>query len=248
MAAKRPSKDRQATRAVALRGSLREHLRVTAHRISISFCPNPPQQSPQRIRLQRHAPRRRRKSRPRHVNEHRAAAAGNARPGVVVDFDNQIIEMVGAAQPVAGLSGRQPEGPIVAPVGRILAPGIVRPDSPDRQPRDRPRSAVGPPPQPHQPKPAARRCAVAFALVGQDAAAAERHRQCQRPGDQPSFGPVARPGPHPQRLQGSRRHARMPRMRRNKVARRPLTKRAARAYDITKCVLRCGNFAYCPAP
>jgi hypothetical protein len=30
---------------------------------------------------------------------------------------------------------------------------------------------------------------------------------------------------------------------RNKVARPPLTKRAARAYDFTKCVLRRGKFA-----
>ena len=40
------------------------------------------------------------------MDEHRAAAAGDARPGVVVDLDDEIVELVGAPQPVAGLAGR----------------------------------------------------------------------------------------------------------------------------------------------
>jgi hypothetical protein len=40
------------------------------------------------------------------MDKHGTAASGNTRPRVVVDFDNQIIEMVGATQPVAGLAGR----------------------------------------------------------------------------------------------------------------------------------------------
>ena len=209
---------------------------------------NPPQKPPKRTGLQRHTPHRRCKSRPGNVDEHRAAASSHARPCVVVDFDNQIIKMVGSAQPVAGLSGHQPEGPIVAPVRRIFAPSIVRPDSLDRQARGRARPAVSSPPQPHQPESAARGGAVALALIRQDATAAKGNRQGQWAGDQPAFGVVARPDSHPQGLDSSRRHVpRVPNAR-NKVRRQPLTKRAARAYVITKCVLRCGNFAYCPAP
>ena len=57
------------------------------------------------------------KSWPGHVDEYGAAAAGDARPGVVVDFDDQIVEVVGAAEPVAWFIGRAPERSVVAPVG-----------------------------------------------------------------------------------------------------------------------------------
>ena len=40
---------------------------------------------------------------PGQMDEHRAAAAGDARARVVVDFDNEIIEMIVAPEPVAGL-------------------------------------------------------------------------------------------------------------------------------------------------
>jgi hypothetical protein len=67
------------------------------------------------------------------MQEYSAAATGNARPSVVVDFDNQIVEAVGAPQPVAWFIGRPVEGPVVAPIGRIFAPGVVRANAPDRQ-------------------------------------------------------------------------------------------------------------------
>ena len=41
------------------------------------------------------------------MQKHRAAAAGDARPGVVVDLDDEIVEMIVAAQPVAGLARRR---------------------------------------------------------------------------------------------------------------------------------------------
>ena len=42
---------------------------------------------------------------PGHVNEHGAAAAGDARPGVVVDLDDDVVERVGAGEAVAGGAG-----------------------------------------------------------------------------------------------------------------------------------------------
>ena len=60
------------------------------------------------------------------MDEDRAAAPGNARPGVVVELDYDVVETVGAAQPVAWFIGRPPEGVIVAAIGGLLAPGIVR--------------------------------------------------------------------------------------------------------------------------
>ncbi len=167
---------------------------------------DPRHQSSQRPHPQRHAPLCWRKSGPGDVDEHGASPPGHARARVVVDFDNQIIEMIVAPQPVPGLAGRQFKGPVVAPVGGILAPGVIAPDAANRQPRHWPDPAVRAPPEPHHPKPAARRRAITLALVGPDAAAAERHRQNPRASEQPAFRLVARSGPYPQGLEG-RRHA-----------------------------------------
>ena len=85
--------------------------------------------------------------RPRHMHEHRAAAAGDARAGVVVELDDEVVEAVVAPEPVAWFIGRPPERPIVAPVGRVFAPGQRRIDAPRRQPGARPRPPIGAPPQ-----------------------------------------------------------------------------------------------------
>ena len=49
------------------------------------------------------------KARPCDMDEHGAAAAGDARPRVVVDLDNQIVETVVAPEPVAWFIGRPAE-------------------------------------------------------------------------------------------------------------------------------------------
>ena len=58
------------------------------------------------------APRSRRSAngRPGHMDEHRAAPPGHPRPRVVVDFDDEVIEMVVPPQPVAGFIGRRRNG------------------------------------------------------------------------------------------------------------------------------------------
>ena len=55
--------------------------------------------------LERDAAGGRRKARPGGMDEHRAAAAGDARPRVVVELDDEIVERVGARQPVGRAAG-----------------------------------------------------------------------------------------------------------------------------------------------
>ena len=128
------------------------------------------------------------KSVPRDMDEHGAAAAGHARPGVVVDFDDQIVETVVPAQPIAWFIGRPAEGSVIAAVRRILAPGIVAADPTHRQQGPRPRQPIRPPPQADRAKTAARRAAIALALGCLDPAPAQRHLQrldCPGPYNQP---------------------------------------------------------------
>jgi len=107
------------------------------------------------------------------MQEYSAAAASNARPSVMVDFDNEIVEAVGAPQPVTWFIGRPVEGPVVPPIGRVFAPGVVGANPPDRQQGARPRQAVGSPPQPNRMKLPGRRRAVAFPLDRFDAGPAQ---------------------------------------------------------------------------
>jgi len=110
------------------------------------------------------------------MNENRAAAFCYTRAGVVVDFNNEIVEMIVAPKPVAFRAWRELEGAVIAAVERILAPGVVLCDSPNGQRRLRPRHAVGAPPQPQRPEAPARRGKIAFEFVAFDSAAAERDR------------------------------------------------------------------------
>ncbi len=107
------------------------------------------------------------------MQEYSAAVTGNARPSVVVNFDNEIIQAVATPQPVAWFIGRPVEGPVVPSIGRIFAPGVVGPDPPDWQQGARPHQAVGPPPQPNWMKLPGRRRAVAFPLGRFDAGSAQ---------------------------------------------------------------------------
>ena len=144
--------------------------------------------------------------RPCDMHENSAAAAGDARPGVVVQLDDEVVEMVGALEPVARIIGVKPNRLIVMAVARVFAPAVAGTDGPQRQLRARPRAAIRPPPHPAQTKGAARCAAVAFALVRPDAAAAERHRQRQGPGHQPAPGALAGPCTHKDSIEGNFTH------------------------------------------
>src|SRR5215203_5596705 len=123
----------------------------------------------------RNAPRRRREIGPRQMQEHGAAAAGYPWAGVVIDLDDEIVKVVLARQPVAGLIPHQANGLIVTAVVRVLAPGVFGADHPDRQIGPRSRMAVGAPPQLQWTVRALRGAAVTLPLVGEDAAAAKCH-------------------------------------------------------------------------
>jgi hypothetical protein len=76
-----------------------------------------------------------RKPWPRDMDKHGAAPARGPGPRIVVDFDNEIIEVVGAAQAVPWFTGRPLEWAVVAPIGGVLAPGVQRTDAAGWQPR-----------------------------------------------------------------------------------------------------------------
>ena len=140
------------------------------------------------------------------VNEYGAAAAGYPGAGVVIDFDDQVVEAVVAAQPVAWFIGRPAERAVIAAIRGVLAPGVVRPDAAGRQQGSRPHQAVGPPPQPHRVKPAGRGPAVAFALARFDAGTAKRDGKGFRAGKQPTPRAPARPGANANDAQRSSLH------------------------------------------
>ena len=154
-----------------------------------------PSQHAQFARLERDAAGGRRKARPCHMDKDGAAPAGHARPRIVVDLDNEIVEAVFAPEPIAWFIGRAPKGPVVAPVARIFAPGVGAADPAHGQRGSRRRQPIRPPPQPQRAKAAARRTAIAFALVGSDAAAAERDRHAQGAGAEPALRWPAGPRP-----------------------------------------------------
>jgi len=62
------------------------------------------------------------------MDEHGAAAAGDPRTAIVVNLDNKIVQPVVALQPVTWFIGRAAERPVIATIGRILAPGVVGAD------------------------------------------------------------------------------------------------------------------------
>ncbi len=121
------------------------------------------------------------------MKKYRAAAPGNPRAAIVINFYNQIIEMVLARKPVPGAAGRHLDASIVARVGRILAPGVIWSDPPYRQPSGRPRAAFRVPPQANKTETAARGRPIALPLVRQNAAPAESDRKNMRTGgEQPT--------------------------------------------------------------
>src|SRR5690348_12750884 len=128
------------------------------------------------------------------MNEDSTAVAGDPRTRVMVDLDEEIIEPVGALEPVAWFIGRPPERPVVAPVFGIFTPGIVRRDRPNRQLRARARQTVSAPPQPHRTELPCRRRAIAFAFRRLDAGPAQGGANSALPRHEPGLPAQLRPG------------------------------------------------------
>ena len=146
-------------------------------------------------------------ARPGDVDEHGAAAAINARPCVVIELKEHVVEPVVAPQPVPWFIGRAHEAAIVAPVSGVFAPGIGTADAARRQQCAWPRQKVGAPPQAYRVKTAARGAAVAFALVRLHAAPPKRHRHHQGAGAQPPLRAPAWPSADTDRAQRNPSHA-----------------------------------------
>jgi len=127
------------------------------------------------------------------MNEHGAAAAGYAGPRVVIDFDDNVVEAVVAAEPIARLVRQAAKRTVIAAIGRVLAPSVVGADAADRQQRPRPRQPVGPPPQANGVKPAGRGAAVAFAFCRPDTGPAKRNAKGAGAGKQEALRVPTRP-------------------------------------------------------
>jgi len=83
---------------------------------------------------------------PGDMDKHGAAAAGHARSGIVVDFDDQVVETVVPPEPVAWFIGRPAEEAIIASIRGVLAPGVVAPYPTNGEQGRWPRQPIGPPP------------------------------------------------------------------------------------------------------
>ena len=131
------------------------------------------------------------------MQEHRAAAAGNARRSVVVDLDDDIIEMILARQPVAGRFRVAAARADCNGGSGVLAPGVFGPMArTGRKVRGRGwRSARHHTAQ--RPECAPGGAAVTFALVGPDAAAAKRDRHRQPARREPAPARIAGCGANP---------------------------------------------------
>src|SRR5262249_7669171 len=141
-------------------------------------------------------PRGRAESRAGNVDENRAAAARDPRAAIVVELDNQVVEVVGAPQAIAGLVRAALDCTIVPTVGRGFDPGVIGVDAPHRQQCARARQSVRAPPEPYQPERAAGCRAIAFALVGRNPGAAERHRNSLQTDGHPAPRPRSRAARH----------------------------------------------------
>ena len=128
------------------------------------------------------------------MNEHGAAAPGDAWPRIVIDLDNIIVEAVLALEAVAILIVAAPDWHVVMAFGGILRPRIARLDRAHRQERSRSNVSIGSPPHLHWMKNPARRSTVALEFVGLDSATSERNRHELAACDQPATARISGTG------------------------------------------------------
>lgn len=125
------------------------------------------------------------------MDEDRAAASSDARAGVMIDLDDQIVECVRAHKPVAGLSRIETDWLVVAAMRWILAPSIVRSDAFHRKPRRRPPPPIVAPPHTGRVKTARGSRTIPFPLVSLDAGTTERHRDAPQASREPALAAVS---------------------------------------------------------
>lgn len=147
-------------------------------------------------------------SRSRHMDEYCAATVRNPGPGIVIELDDQVIEVIIAPQPVAGCMFRSTDRPVVASIRRILAPGVGSVDAAHRQSGARTWTAIGAPPHLTRPESSLRRRPVAFTLVGANAGSPERGSASRRIGENPATRRQARSRPDVNKSQGCQSHTR----------------------------------------
>ena len=131
------------------------------------------------------------------MQKYRAATAGYARPHIVINFDNKIIEMILAPQAVPRLLGRASEWPVIAPVGGVFAPGQIGAEASDRQERGRMRMTICAPPESDGAKASPWRCSVAFEFVGANSTAPKHDRQRACPKKQDALAALPGASAHP---------------------------------------------------
>src|SRR5262249_61642275 len=100
-----------------------------------------------------------------HVDEPRAPTPADPRAGVVVDFDDEIVEVVVPPKAVPAVACRPVEWTVVAAISGIFTPGEGGADTPRWQRCRRARVAGGPPPQGREGQTAARGGALSLALA-----------------------------------------------------------------------------------
>jgi hypothetical protein len=140
------------------------------------------------------------------VDEDRAAAAGDARPRIVVNLDDKIIEIIYTCQPIGTCIRWHLDRSIIMAIGRVFAPTVRRGYPLCRKGCCWSRMPVGPPPKPPEPETAPRCTAVAFAFVRLDSATPERHWQSQHSCHEPATACVTRLAPYCNAGQGSFLH------------------------------------------
>ena len=134
------------------------------------------------------------------MHEDRAALPLDSRPVVIAEHEHEIVEMILALQAFGASPRRQFDQPIIVAARGIVAPAVMRADRMHRQPRARPRNPVGAVEHLADRK-AAKRCpAIAFALQGADAAAAERRLPYAMTERYPRLCCTPRRTPHDDRL------------------------------------------------
>ena len=146
--------------------------------------------------LDRDAAGGRREAGPGQVPEDRAAPAAPDRCVVPAELDDDVVEMVGAGEPLLGLARRAVDQPVVAPVDHVVAPGIARADPARRQEARGARQPVAAEEQAAQRQFRPGGAAIAFALVDFDAGAAERAGKDRCAGLQETLARIAHRAHH----------------------------------------------------